>query len=182
MNTDPHIARLSKMLSYYLRHHPEAIGLIPDAQGWVTVQALLEALQQKGTVLDLPLLNKIVAENNKQRFALSDDLLRIRASQGHSFPVQLEYAPQIPPPVLYHGTATRFWESIQQQGLTAQQRHHVHLSATIETAQAVGARHGKPVVLQVDAAAMHEAGFEFFCTPNQVWLTATVPPNFLKPL
>ena len=43
----------------------------------------------------------------------------------------------------------------------------------------VGQRHGKPVVLRVDAAAMHQAGQAFYLSDNQVWLTEAVPPQYL---
>ena len=43
----------------------------------------------------------------------------------------------------------------------------------------VGQRHGKPVVLRVDAAARHKAGLAFYLSDNQVWLTVAVPPQYL---
>lgn len=151
MNDHPHI---SKFLSYILRHHPESIGITLDSDGWVEINLLLAQAQKHGR--------------------------RIRAAQGHSTAqVSMNLAPQTPPDVLYHGTATRFLDSIMQQGLQAGARHHVHLSANRETAVKVGQRHGKPVVLRVDAAAMHQAGRAFYLSANQVWLTEAVPPQYL---
>jgi putative RNA 2'-phosphotransferase len=61
-------------------------------------------------------------------------------------------------------------------------RHHVHLSIDVPTATKVGARHGKPVVFEVDAAAMQRAGHTFYVSANGVWLTDAVPPEYLRPL
>jgi putative RNA 2'-phosphotransferase len=81
--------------------------------------------------------------------------------------------------VLYHGTATRFVESILSEGLKPQVRQQVHLSADEATAWRVGQRHGKPAILKVEALRMHAKGFKFFLADNGVWLTDQVPPEFL---
>ena len=171
--------RISKRLSYVLRHHPEEVGIILDAQGWVTIDALLNGLAAHGTAITRTELEKVVVNNSKQRFSISDDGLRIRASQGHSVVVELGYAPTTPPAVLYHGTVERNLESIHAAGLEKRGRHHVHLSATLEAARQVGRRHGRPVVLTVDAARMHAAGYVFYFTPNGVWLVDAIPPCYL---
>ena len=113
------------------------------------------------------------------RFALSDDGERIRASQGHSIEVDLALSPVQPPALLYHGTASRFVESIRAGGLHSANRRHVHLSADVATATKVGQRHGKPVVLVVKAGGMAAAGHVFFLSANGVWLTERVPVKFL---
>ena len=100
--------RLSRFLSLVLRHKPEEIGLEIDLKGWARVDDLLSSLEQNGKKLTLEGLKNIVAENNKKRFAFSDDGRSIRASQGHSIEINLELTPQSPPEFLYHGTATRF--------------------------------------------------------------------------
>lgn len=122
----------------------------------------------------------IVTHSDKQRFAISTDGLRIRANQGHSVEVDLALMPIEPPAVLFHGTVARFLDAIEREGLRAGERTHVHLSADVETAKKVGARRGAPVILEVDAAAMHRAGLEFFRSANGVWLTAAVPPQYLR--
>ena len=61
-------------------------------------------------------------------------------------------------------------------------RLYVHLSLEPETAVQVGKRHGKPVVYQVDAKRMTEAGFVFYLSENSIWLTKNVPSEFLKVL
>ncbi|VTS05583.1 RNA 2'-phosphotransferase [Tuwongella immobilis] len=171
---------MSKFLSLVLRHQPQTIGLSLDANGWADVDELLTRANQHGKRISRELLEAIVRDNDKQRFAFNDDRTRIRANQGHSVSVDLELTPKTPPELLYHGTATRFVASIRAQGLLPRSRQQVHLSADEATAIAVGKRHGKPAVLIVAAAEMHAAGHAFFQADNGVWLTDTVPPQFLS--
>lgn len=176
---DQELTRLSKFLSLVLRHDPGRIHLTLDGAGWADVEALLTAANKAGQPLTRTLLQRIVAENDKQRFRFSEDGLRIRASQGHSVAVALALPPKLPPDLLYHGTATRFLASIRQQGLLAQRRQQVHLSADQATAVKVGQRHGKPVVLTVRSGDMHRDGYLFYQADNGVWLTDQVPPHYL---
>lgn len=170
--------RQSKFLSYVLRHRPEEIGLRLDKNGWVAIDELLARSQQRLPGFDRTQLLALVAQCPKQRFTLSADGRSIRAAQGHSTgQVQLEYAPQTPPELLYHGTARQFLPSIRAEGLKPQRRHLVHLSGDEETAIKVGQRHGKPVVLVVRAAAMARP---FYRADNGVWLVERVPPEFLE--
>lgn len=172
------LTRTSKFLSLVLRHEPGRIGLRLDPQGWVGIDELLQRMQPHHPI-DRALLQRVVESNNKRRFAISDDGLRIRANQGHSIAVDLALTPCEPPAQLFHGTATRFLDSIRQQGLQRGARHHVHLSADLQTATAVGRRHGKVVVLHVDAGRMHAEGHRFYRSDNGVWLTDEVPVRFL---
>lgn len=174
------LTRRSKFLSLILRHDPDRIGLTLDPGGWASLAELVARARAHGVELSEELVREVVATNDKQRFSLSDDGTRIRANQGHSIGVELDLSPKIPPATLYHGTAARFLESIRRQGLLRMRRRHVHLSADEPTARAVGQRHGKPVVLRVRAGVMHERAFRFFLSQNGVWLTETVPPEFLE--
>lgn len=171
--------RLSKFLSLILRHDPEKVGLVLEEGGWVEVHTLLVALQKAGHRVDESLLHQVVRENDKQRFAFNEDSTKIRANQGHSVRVDLGLHPIPPPEILYHGTATRFLESILATGLQPQSRTYVHLSPDYDTAVKVGARHGKPVVLKVEAARMVADGFLFYRADNGVWLTEQVPSQYL---
>jgi putative RNA 2'-phosphotransferase len=171
---------LSKFLSYVLRHKPDAIGIALDEEGWVAVEELLSAAARHGTTISRELLDEVVWTNDKQRFAFSPDGRSIRANQGHSVEVDLALEPREPPEWLYHGTVERFLDSIRREGLVRGQRHHVHLSPDRETAARVGARRGKPVILEVDSAAMHRAGHQFFRSENGVWLANAVPPEYLR--
>ncbi len=174
------IKKISKFLSLVLRHKPETIGLHLDENGWVETQELLEKLAKNNKKIDLKGLKEVVENNDKKRFAFNADGTKIRASQGHSVQVNLGYAPVEPPKVLFHGTATRFLDSIKEQGLLKGNRHQVHLSKDVDTAINVGNRHGKVVVMKVKALEMHQAGFEFFVSENQVWLTDQVPVEYLE--
>jgi putative RNA 2'-phosphotransferase len=178
--TDKEIARTSKFLSLILRHEPERVDLKLDGAGWVGVTELLAAFNRHGISLTLDQLKHIVATSDKKRFAFSEDEKRIRASQGHSIEVDLQYAPQAPPELLYHGTPDRFVESIWTTGLSKGQRHHVHMSADPNTAAKVGERRGRPVVLKIRAGDMHRAGHTFFRSANGVWLVDHVPPSFIE--
>ncbi|NVM74669.1 putative RNA 2'-phosphotransferase [Duganella sp. SG902] len=170
----------SKFLSLILRHAPETIGIQLDANGWADVAELLEKAAQHGKPITRELLNEVVATSDKKRFAFSADEQSIRANQGHSVAaVDLELRPTPPPPVLYHGTASRFVDSIKATGLRSQSRNHVHLSSQMETAVSVGKRHGSPVVLTIQAQAMHAQGHPFYLSENGVWLTADVPAAFI---
>jgi len=141
---------------------------------------LLTACRRHGRPIEMTELSDVVATNEKKRFAFSEDGLRIRANQGHSVDVELGYTPQAPPARLYHGTATRFIDSIRLTGLDKRERHHVHLSADLETAVKVGRRHGHPVVLVVKADLMSGAGHTFYLSNNGVWLTDRVPAEFIE--
>ena len=173
--------RDSKFLAGVLRHNPGKIGVELDAAGWVDVDVLLAAVKRGGRRMGRDRLDYVVEHNSKKRFEYDASGTRIRASQGHSVQVDLGYESCVPPETLYHGTATRSLDSIYSEGLKPGRRHHVHLSVDIETAVKVGARHGKPAVLVVAAARMHEAGHEFFRSTNGVWLTEHVAPQYLSP-
>jgi len=149
-----------------------------DNSGWASISELIDKADKELT-LTQALIEQTVISNDKQRFQISDDGLRIRASQGHSVKVDLQLIPQEPPAILFHGTASRFLESIQREGLKAGQRHHVHLSTNVDTATTVGKRYGEPAILEVDASAMHQQGHEFFLSNNGVWLTESVPVRFI---
>lgn len=171
--------KLSKFLSLVLRHRPELIHLELDTHGWTNVSDLIKKMNNYGKHIDLATLKLVVENCNKQRFAFSPEGDKIRANQGHSIKVDLGYTPQIPPAILYHGTAKKYVDSIYSKGLNKRKRHHVHLSSDIATASKVGQRHGTLVIFKVLAIAMQEDGFDFFVADNGVWLTDHVPSQYL---
>lgn len=177
MKTD---TKISKRLSFWLRHQPEDAGLALTGDGWAHVTEVLNALEREGLDCSRIQLQRLVDTNDKRRFELSEDGTRIRARQGHSVAIDLGLAPLAPPQHLFHGTATRFLPPILKDGLKPMNRHHVHLSPDTATATRVGSRHGKPAVLKVAAGSMHTAGHVFFRTENGVWLVEHVPPAFLE--
>ena len=171
---------VSKYLAKHLRHEPEALGLTLAPGGWVPIDELLEATGRHGFPITRTELDEVVQKSGKQRFAFDETGTLIRANQGHSTDVdlQLELAP--PPDILYHGTARQNVAAITLDGLKKMARHHVHLSKDVDTAKKVGMRHGVPVILLVDAEGMCRDGFLFYMSANGVWLTDSVPPEYLS--
>lgn len=176
------LVKISKYLSKHLRHEPERLGLTLEPGGWVAVSDLLAACAAHNFHITRAELDEVVAKNSKQRFSFDAAGQKIRANQGHSVEVDLQLKPTAPPDMLYHGTGHGTADAIRREGLHKMGRHHVHLSKDIATARNVGARHGRPVIFAVDAAAMQGAGHLFYCSANGVWLTERVPPSFLKEL
>ncbi|NIR50683.1 RNA 2'-phosphotransferase [candidate division KSB1 bacterium] len=176
---DRKIVKISKFLSYVLRHRPKAIGLEMNPQGWVSVEDLLSAANKAGVPLNRCLLQEVVERNDKKRFSFSENGRWIRANQGHSIDVDLGLRPRKPPEQLYHGTTQRFVKSIKQKGLLKGNRRHVHLSKDVDTAMKVGQRHGRPVVLTVLSGEMYRAGHTFYLSENGIWLTDCVKPQYL---
>jgi putative RNA 2'-phosphotransferase len=179
---DRWLVKTSKHLSLCLRHHPERLGLTVERGGWVRVDDLLRACAEHGFALTMDELREVVERNDKRRFGFDATGTRIRANQGHSIDVDLQLTPASPPAVLYHGTARAALDAILREGLHRMGRHHVHLSPDVATARRVGARHGRPVVLEVAAGRMAGDGHVFYLTDNGVWLTADVPAECLRAL
>ncbi len=179
---DKRRTKISKFVSLVLRHQPETAGLALEPGGWVPVDALLTGAASAGLKFTRDELHEVVRRCDKQRFGFDDTGTKIRANQGHSAEVELQFSEAEPPAELYHGTAERNRAAIERGGLLKMARHHVHLSADTGTATAVGGRHGKPIVFAVDAAAMRAAGHAFFRSANGVWLVEHVPPQYLRVL
>jgi putative RNA 2'-phosphotransferase len=177
---DKRRVHVSKFLSRHLRHAPEELGLTLEPGGWVPIDALLAGAANAGFRITREELDEVVRTSDKQRFALDETRAKIRANQGHSVEVDLQLEPSEPPGELFHGTAERNVAAILRDGLRKMARHHVHLSPDTVTATKVGQRHGKPVVLVVDAAGMHAAGRLFYRSANGVWLVDEVPAQYLR--
>lgn len=175
------LTKTSRFLSLILRHKPEVIGITLDEHGWADINELIDGINKHDNKYNInrEILNQIVETDEKQRYAISPDGKLIRANQGHSIPVDVELKETEPPEVLFHGTADRFSESIEQQGLLPQSRLYVHLSKDVQTAEKVGMRHGKPIVYRVNSGEMFHQGYKFYVSLNGVWLTKNVPPQFL---
>ncbi len=168
----------SKYISLILRHHPEVIGIQLDEHGWADVSELINGIN-KTRPFDMAQLEKIVAEDEKQRYSFNEDKTLIRANQGHSIPVDVELEKRVPPEYLWHGTGEKSVDSIKEQGLLPMSRLYVHLSPDYDTALKVGSRHGSPFVFKVAAKEMNDDGYDFYLSVNGVWLTKTVPPKYL---
>jgi putative RNA 2'-phosphotransferase len=181
-NSHVDITSKSRFLSYVLRHRPDTIGISINSQGWASVPELLTkaAAAVEGTTITLNELKQIVAQNDKKRFVLSDDVTYIRAAQGNSIEVDLKLTVKAPPPIRYHGTVGKFMADILKQGLRPMTRHDVHLSPDKDAATQVAIRRGKPVVLVIQTYPMVRDGFQFRVTSNEVWLISDVPPKYIK--
>ena len=169
----------SKFLALILRHKPEAAGISLDKHGWAGVNKLIEGMKNKYPDFAYSTLLRIVLTDDKQRYSFNEDRTKIRANQGHSIQVDVELKETVPPDILYHGTAMKSFAKIMSEGIKSMQRLHVHLSEDENKAVETGKRHGEPVILIVNAKKMYEAGFKFYLSENNVWLTDLVPKEFI---
>ena len=173
--------KLSKKISYALRHSPESFGLEMDSKGFVDIDALicglneLQAFERDITRRDIEYIMKIM---EKKRFEIVGD--KIRAYYGHSIESTIQHMEKIPPKILYHGTAHRFEASIKEQGLLPMSRQFVHLSEDLDTAVSVGKRRDKePLIYSIDTEKARDKGLKFYIGNQDVWLTEKVPPELL---
>jgi putative RNA 2'-phosphotransferase len=172
--------KISRLLSYILRHNPQEFGLTLDNQGWVKVDDLLKSIWYKKQLIPFEDLKEVVANCEKQRFSFDETRTKIRANQGHSVEVDIEYKKEEPPEFLYHGTATKNISSIHKEGIKRMERRHVHLCKEKETAFKVGKRHGTPVICVVQSKKMFKDGITFYLTANKIWLVDHVPPQYIS--
>ncbi len=169
----------SKLIALVLRHKPEEIGITLDEHGWTNVNELIAGIARTQP-FDMTALEEIVSTDEKQRYSFNEDKTLIRANQGHSIPIDVELEEKRPPELLYHGTGEKYTASIDVQGLIPKSRLYVHLSPDYDTAVKVGSRHGKPVVYTVAAGEMQKNGYVFYLSVNGVWLTKSVPVDYLR--
>lgn len=174
------LTKLSKFISFVLRHKPEVAKLDMDEYGWVKTEDLIKGLNEAGYIINLEDLTTIVDTDNKSRYSFNNDRSKIRANQGHSIKVNLELSAIEPPHILYHGTASKFLDNILKEGIKSKSRVYVHLSLDKDTAIEVGSRHGQPVVLTIDTKKMYEDGLDFYLSENGVWLTDFVDKKYIK--
>jgi putative RNA 2'-phosphotransferase len=167
--------KTSKFLSLVLRHQPQIIDLQLDELGWANVEELLQKAK-----IDRDTLDYVIENNDKKRFRLSEDGTKIKASQGHTIAIEADFLTAIPPDFLYHGTNTAAVNAIKNEGIKKMSRHHVHLSADVETATKVGQRRkGELTILTIKAKEMHHAGMLFYISANGVWLVKEVPSQYI---
>jgi len=177
--TEQEKKRISKLMSLSLRHQPEAIGIDLDEHGWTKTTELIAGLNRAGYQITVDELKEVVATNDKQRFKFSDDEQFIRANQGHSIKVDVQLSECQPPAILYHGTVSKYIQSIKEKGLIPKGRLYVHLSEEKETAYSVGSRRGQPIILTINAQKMHDDGIKFYKSENDVWLTEAIPTEYI---
>ncbi|GAA0083358.1 RNA 2'-phosphotransferase [Clostridium sp. CTA-6] len=172
--------KISKFISLVLRHKPQEANLELDKHGWCNITDFLKGLNNKGFKVNITDIERIVREDDKQRYSFNEDKTKIRANQGHSIKIDLKLKAIKPPKVLYHGTSTKVINKILHEGIKKQSRQYVHLSSNIETASKVGKRHGKLAILEVNTEQMHLEGYNFYLSDNKIWLTDYVPSKYLK--
>ncbi|NXV59732.1 TRPT1 phosphotransferase, partial [Molothrus ater] len=191
---DPGV-RLSKALSYVLRHGAEAEGLPMGPDGFVEVGALLRLRRFAG--VSESDVRRVVAADPKGRFTLRPDPLRVRANQGHSLPVRggprgvpdLELTPlrtpEALPPTLAHGTRRRLWGPIRAGGLRPMGRQHLHLAGGLPGDPGVrsGMRSDSEIAIIIDGPRALADGIPFFRSVNGVILTpgdaqGRIPPKY----
>ena len=172
--------KLSVFISLVLRHKPDAAGITLDEHGWANVEELIGGINSTGRKMDMKILEEIVRTDCKQRYSFNEDKTLIRANQGHSVPVDVELKEKKPPEFLYHGTADRFIKAIMEEGLKPMSRLYVHLSKDIETANKVGKRHWKPVIMKVYSGQMYQDGIKFYLSENGVWLVSKVDAKYIE--
>ena len=168
--------KLSKEVSYALRHAPWEYELELDDMGWVDINQLIVSFNEceEWQGLNEQDLYEMIERSDKKRHEISNG--KIRALYGHSIPQKIMKEPKSPPEILYHGTARRFITAIKEKGLTPQNRQYVHLSFDIETACQVGKRRdSEPVILKIRALEAWNEGISFYCGNQKVWLADVVP-------
>jgi RNA:NAD 2'-phosphotransferase (TPT1/KptA family) len=170
----------SKLISYWLRHNPKDANLDVDELGWVKIEQLLSALKDKKVSFTSANLIELNNSFDKVRWEIDIAQNRIRATHGHSFPVLLDEKVEIPPDTLYHGTASTTITRIIADGLLPMNRQFVHLSENIEMATIVAKRHGKPFIIEINAHELSNAGWTFYKTSDNVWLTTKIPIKYLS--
>lgn len=173
--------RASKALSYFLRHSIDFV----DKDNWAETDKIVEKIASQFDGFTADILKQIVTEDGKKRYCLDCSGTKIRANYGHSNNLRLKLEAisdeDAVPEVLYHGTATRFLPSIMEQGLLPMTRSYVHLSTDADIAFQVGKRHGKPIVLCIDAKQMVRDGHSLYYKDG-LWFADAVPAKYLKKL
>jgi putative RNA 2'-phosphotransferase len=171
--------KLSKFMSYILRHNPAEFGLTHDFEGFVPLVEFISAVQKERQWEDInqEVIEQVVRECEKQRYEIVG--ANIRARYGHS-KTNVSYHPSVPPNILYHGTNSKAISDILRTGVQPMNRQYVHLSETTKFASLAGKRRGELVLVVVDAQRAHNAGVKFYPAGGEVWLSEAIPPQFIK--
>jgi len=170
--------KLSKFMSFLLRHNKGKYQLYMDENGFVCLYELLQLLKLKWEWVVLDNIFEVVECSEKKRFEIVEN--NIRATYGHSVVVDVNLPSIRPPDMLYHGTTDMVLEDILRDGLKPICRLYVHLSETMDEAILVGKRRQKnPVVLKIDAKRAWENGVEFKKS-QKIYLVKNLPPEYIS--
>lgn len=180
VRSDDFLKRVSKQMSWILRHQADRLGLDIDPEGFVRVETLLAHVKEAIPDATEAVIEAVVdtVEPQKQRFSIVDGY--IRANYGHSMASRVAYPAERPPAVLYHGTSEKTKESVLKEGLRPMGRQFVHMTTDIALARQVGGRHGKPCVILVEAERAWNDGVAFHHANRGFWLAATIPGKYLS--
>lgn len=170
--------RISRFLTYILRHRPKDYPLVFDEHGFVDWRDVVQLVQERYYDITEEQIRAVVVDAEKKRFELAGD--KVRATYGHSFPVDFGQQSVQPPDSLYYGTARDLAQSMLRNGLKPRDRQYVHLSVSAEEAESVARRHDPtPAVIVVQAGAAHDEGVRFYRS-GPLFLTENVPARFLS--
>lgn len=149
-----------------------------DKRGFVEWPDVVELVQERFYDVTEEQIEAVVSGSEKERFQLVDG--KVRATYGHSFPVDLGGEAAQPPAQLFHGSARDLAHSMLRSGLKPRDRQYVHLSLTAEEAESVARRHDPaPAIIIVDAQAAHDEGIVFYKS-GPLFLVENVPAKFLS--
>ena len=170
--------RLSRFLTFLLRHKPTDYPLSIDGEGFAPWREVVDMVQERFYDVTEEQIRSLITGAEKKRFEIRGD--KVRATYGHSFPVDLGTTEAAPPAQLYFGVARDLAESMLHSGLKPRDRQYVHLSISVKDAESVARRHDpSPVVLVVDAQAAHAEGIRFY-ESGPLFLVENVPAKFLS--
>ncbi len=169
--------RVSKYVSYLLRHSPEDLEM--NDEGFVELDNLLSKVRRRFPAVDRDLLTEIVEHAERKRFEIVEN--KIRALYGHTINVHINLQEDKQIVRLYHGTTPQAAKEILEKGLRPMRRRWVHLSPTEETARELGKRRtNSPVVLVIDAPEARSQGVRFFRVTDKVYVCKYVPAKYIK--
>ena len=172
MNDREHDRRISRKLSWLLRHGAAEAGVAQSPDGFVEIVDALRVVRCSRDVLD-----EVVRDNEKKRFEIVGR--RIRAVQGHSSAavtleaLEASYTRYAGPDVVLHGTSFEAIPRIAREGLVPMARTHVHLAPHANSV--VGKRASVDVFLEVSTDALAAVGIDVHVAPNGVLLARSVP-------
>lgn len=172
--------KLSKEVSYALRHAPWEYELELDENGWVLIDQLLQSFYQspEWKTIKIDDLKAMIEKSEKKRHEIKGDA--IRALYGHSVPMKIVKEIAIPPKFLYHGTSQTSFVEIEKNGLVPMSRQYVHLSEDIETANLVGKRKDRtPIIVVINTENARKEGINFYLGNEMVWLADCIPSDFI---
>ena len=160
--------KLSREVSYILRHNPDKYGIKLDSEGWCSVDDLIHKLSET------PLWKGLTRDDLETMIELSD-------KKRHEIKDKLSKTANKPPKVLYHGTVQRFLNQILQTGLIPKERQYVHLSSDVSTAKQVALRRDdRAIILEVAAQSAWENGVKFYIGNEDIWLSEPIPSEYIS--